>query len=41
MEGDSSIRIPEFFFSYREWKKGGKRDRAAMFNNVHGISVVE
>ncbi len=41
MEGDSSIRIPGFLTEPRGWRKGGKRDRTAMFNNVLGISVEE
>lgn len=32
MEGDSSIRIPGFLTKPGGWRKGGKRDRTAMFN---------
>lgn len=43
MEGDSSIRIPGFLTEPEGgWRrKGGKRDRTVMFNNVLGISVEE
>lgn len=39
MEGDHSIT--GFLTEQEGWRKGGKRDRTAMFNNVLGISVAE
>lgn len=32
---------PAFSPCREGWRKGGKRDRTAMFNNVTGISVLE